>query len=248
MSAGRFFVAPEILADPARVELPVPVANQARSVLRLQAGDHVTLLDNTGMACDVELTHISSKQVIGRIIERVAISTEPRAQVILYQGLLKATKFEWIIQKATEIGLSAIVPVQCRRSIVGAGDVGAGKLVRWRAIATEAAEQSDRGRVPEVREPLVFAAALAGIPSDDVILLAYGGEAPITTRAAMALRPITTPVHLFIGPEGGFAPEEVELARGQSARIVTLGPRILRAETAALVAATLVLDALGEMQ
>jgi 16S rRNA (uracil1498-N3)-methyltransferase len=274
MSAGRFFVAPAVVADPTHVELPLLIANQVRSVLRLNVGDHLTLLDGTGMAYRVELTGVKPKQVTGRVIEHLPVATEPRAQVILHQGLLKATKFEWIIQKGTEIGLSAIVPVQCRRSIVSADDVSAGKLARWRSIATEAAEQSDRGRVPAVRDPLLFAAALADIAPNDLALLAYEGasfipdsvgarsiapssppvtstspsDPPVTIHAALATRLVTTPVHFFIGPEGGFAAEEVALAQGHGVQIVTLGPRILRAETAALVAATLVLDALGEMQ
>lgn len=274
MSAGRFFVAPAVLADHARVVLPPDVANQVRAVLRLRAGERVTLLDGMGMAYSVEVVEVSRDRVVGHVIAQAMVATEPHVQVSLYQGLLKAAKFEWIVQKGTEIGLSAIVPVQCQRSVVGADAVSAAKLARWRAIAAEAAEQSDRGRVPEVREPVrlewphpqgrdqsrpytdvgrTFLSAQSvgashGSP-DSITLLAYeaGDEIPRQTiRDALAgMHPAT--VHLYIGPEGGFDPEEVAQAQAHGVQIVTLGPRILRAETAALVAVTLALDALGEM-
>jgi 16S rRNA (uracil1498-N3)-methyltransferase len=287
MSAGRFFVAPDVLADPARVELPPAVANQVRAVLRLRSGDQITLLASDGIAHVVELTDVSRERVVGRDIAQATVATEPRVQVILYQGLLKAAKFEWIVQKGTEIGLSAIVPVQCRRSVVGADEVSAAKLARWRAIAAEAAEQSDRGRVPEVWEPIVLgwphpqgamhcdptsvAAPEPGSPSvveagenggarfsapashaiaaDALALLAYEaeGETPRRTIRDALAGSVPAVIHLYIGPEGGFAPEEVALAQAHGVRIVTLGPRILRAETAALVATTLALDAVGEM-
>ncbi len=268
MSAGRFFVAPAVLAEPERVLLPPAIANQARNVLRLRAGDTLTLLDGTGMAYTLALTEVGRDQVQGRIAARTLVASEPRRQVSLYQGLLKAAKFEWIIQKGTEIGLSTIVPVHCARSIVGADEVSAAKRARWRTIATEAAEQSDRGRVPEVREPVKFADALAALPPDAVALLAHAGEvahagdvatgaslglcgkhiAPARNRNPFGLEVVhDATVHLFIGPEGGFAPEEVALAQEHGVRLVTLGPRILRAETAALVAATLALAALGEL-
>lgn len=258
MSAGRFFVTPDVLADPDRVALPAPIASQARHVLRLRAGDTLTLLDGTGMAYTIVLTEEGRDQVQGRVVARTLVATEPRHQVSLYQGLLKAAKFEWIVQKGTEIGLSAIVPVHCARSVVGADEVSAAKRARWRTIATEAAEQSDRGRVPEVRDPARFAAALASLPPDAVALLAHEGgvvsgasrefNPPARNRNPFGLEVVhDATVHLFIGPEGGFTAEEVALAQEHGVRLVTLGPRILRAETAALVAATLVLAALGEL-
>jgi 16S rRNA (uracil1498-N3)-methyltransferase len=283
MSAGRFFVAPEVLADPDRVALPAAVAFQARAVLRLRAGNILTLLDGSGAAYTLELSEVEREQVRGRVIARDQVATEPRYQITLYQGLLKAAKFEWIVQKGTEIGVGAFVPVRCTRSIAGAEEVSATKLARWRAIATEAAEQSDRGHVPAVREPVAFAAALAALPAAAVALLAAPPPVPIpiedgegeirrgadrnvhrqcamnrahtvmsadgrSSIAAALAEARDGAIHLFVGPEGGFAPKEVARAQAQGVRLVTLGPRILRAETAALVAATLALAALGEME
>jgi 16S rRNA (uracil1498-N3)-methyltransferase len=257
MSAGRFFVAPTVLGDPARVVLPLGAANQVRAVLRLRAGDRVTLLDGTGMAYTLELAEVSRERVVGRVVAQAMVTTEPRVPVILYQGLLKAAKFEWIVQKGTEIGLSAIVPVQCRRSVVGADAVSAAKLARWRAIAAEAAEQSDRGRVPAVRDPVALGWSAHPTPQpplhrsgeEEISILAYeAGDDMLRQTIRDALAGTTpTAIHLYIGPEGGFAPEEVAMALAHGVRIVTLGPRILRAETAALVAATLALDAVGEI-
>jgi 16S rRNA (uracil1498-N3)-methyltransferase len=248
MSAGRFFVAPAVLADPTQVVLPPEVANQARAVLRLRPGDTVTLLDGTGDAAEVRLTAISREAVVGQIISLGPVRTEPRTQLILYQGLLKAAKFEWIAQKGTELGIAALVPVLCARSVVEA--VSAAKLARWRTILTEAAEQSDRGRVPTLQTPMTLTDALTTLPSGATTLLAYEDLARTTTPApsiAQALQASPATVRIFIGPEGGFTSAEIALAQAQGVQLVTLGPRILRAETAAIVAMTLIMATLGEM-
>ena len=248
MSAGRFFVPPAVLANPAQVILPPAIASQVRSVLRMQPGATLTLLDGTGDAAMVELITVGREAVVGRVTARVPVTTEPRTRVILHVGLLKAAKFEWVVQKGTEIGISAFVPVRCTRSVVE--DVSAAKLARWRTIATEAAEQSDRGRVPELSSPLAFTDALTSIAPHATALLAYEdlAQAPTPSRSiAQALPTSTATIHLFIGPEGGFTPDEVAHAQQHGVQLVTLGPRILRAETAAIVAATLALAAMGEM-
>lgn len=252
MSAGRFFVPPAVVAQPERIILPPEIAAQVRSVLRLRPGDTVTLLDGTGSAYTVTLTELGRASVVGHMTARLPVETEPRTRITLYQGLLKAAKFEWVVQKGTEIGASAFVPLHSVRVVAGLEEVSPNKLTRWRAIATEAAEQADRGRVPDVHVPQGLAAALALLTPGDAALLAWeeanAGDGPALT-IARALHAVAPPasVHLFIGPEGGFTPEEAALARQYGAQVVTLGPRILRAETAALVALALALDALGEM-
>lgn len=253
MSAGRFFVPPAVVAQPELIILPPDIAAQVRSVLRLRPGDVITLLDGTGSAYTVTLTEIGRASVVGQVTAHKQVATEPHTRIILYQGLLKAAKFEWVVQKGTEIGASAFVPVQCARTVAGLEDVSQSKLARWRAIATEAAEQSERGRVPEVHVPQRLADAFALETSGAVRLLAWeaaktgDGHATTIARALRTADPSAS-VHLFIGPEGGFTPEEVAIARQHGVQIVTLGPRILRAETAALVALTLTLNALGEME
>ena len=248
MSAGRFFVPPAVLTNPEQVILPPTIASQVRAVLRMEPGDTLTLLDGTGEAAHVELTAVGREAVTGRVTAWLPVTTEPRTRLVLCVGLLKATKFEWIVQKGTEIGVSAFVPMRCARSV--AEDVSAAKLARWRTIATEAAEQSDRGCVPDLPPPLAFADALANIAPHATALLAYENLAHAPTASlsiAQALASSPKTIHLFVGPEGGFTPDEVRQAQQGGVQLVTLGPRILRAETAAIVAATLTLAAMGEM-
>jgi 16S rRNA (uracil1498-N3)-methyltransferase len=249
MSAGRFFVAPGILADHSRIVLPPEIASQVRSVLRLNAGDTITLLDGVGASFHIELTAVVRDQVVGHVVATEQPATEASVHLSLCVGLLKAAKFEWIVQKGTELGVTAFVPLLCARSVAEA--VSPSKLERWRTIATEAAEQSERTRVPTISEPLRFVEGtgragrrlIAALPDD------VGAELtmhPTTIRAALSTNEHAS-VSLFIGPEGGFSLEEMQFARKAGLQSVTLGPRTLRAETAAIVAATLALDALGEL-
>ncbi len=242
MSAGRFFVAPAVLADLARVTLPPQVAAQVRSVLRLTPGDTITLLDGSGAAHQVTLSEVGRERVTGHITATTHPATEPRAHVTLCVGLLKAAKFEWIVQKGTELGVSAFVPLLCARSVAEA--VSPAKLARWRTIATEAAEQSERTTIPAIHAMRSFADGLAG---DGVRLIAATEGANATTIRAVLQGQSSEPIALYIGPEGGFSPAEMVMARDAGVRAITLGPRILRAETAAIVAATLALEALGEL-
>ncbi len=264
MSAGRWFVPRGTCVAGEQVMLPAAVAQQARSVLRLRAGDLVTLLDDTGLAYGVELIEVSRERVMGQVMAGEPVTTEPRHRVILHQALVRAAKFEWVVQKGTELGVSAFHLVTTERSTSGLEDVSPQKLARWRTIATEAAEQSNRGRIPAIEPLQTLRAALAGVGPDDIALMAWEGAAGDATAATIpAVLGYTLAqaqrgrdpqangslpaVHLFVGPEGGFTAEEAALTQAHGAHVVTLGPRILRAETAAIVAATLTLHALGEL-
>jgi 16S rRNA (uracil1498-N3)-methyltransferase len=187
---------------------------------------------------------------------------EPRARVVLCQGMLKAAKLEWVLQKGTELGVSAFVPLSCERAARGLEELGGAKRARWRRILEEATEQCGRARVPELAEPRTLPEALAALPAGAVALIPWEEERSTPLREALVdalerdagpaggparRRPQAPEVHLFIGPEGGFAPSEVALAQRHGATPVTLGPRILRAETAAIVALALVMDVCGEL-
>jgi 16S rRNA (uracil1498-N3)-methyltransferase len=173
---------------------------------------------------------------------------ELHARVVLYQGLLKAAKFEWVLQKGTELGVAAFVPLRTERSVTGAEDVGASKRARWQRILTEATEQCGRARVPDLAEPRPLAEAARALPPGDLALIPWEREHATALRAALAtLGAAPAAIHLFIGPEGGFAAGEVALARECGARPVSLGPRVLRAETAAIAAVTLALAACGDL-
>lgn len=235
----RFFVDPEILKGN-RVVLPAPQAHQIRKVLRLRPGSPILVLDNSGMEYEVVLRQVDKQQVVGEAIAKRPCPNEPSVHLTLYQALMNRDKFEWVLQKGTEIGVSRFVPVVTQRSLVQDVDIKASKQARWHKIITEAAEQSRRGCVPELHPPQTLAQALADYPPQPG-LVAWEGSGGLTLPEALAGEERPSHISLFIGPEGGFAIEEVKAAQAAGMKAITLGKRILRAETAALVASALIL-------
>jgi 16S rRNA (uracil1498-N3)-methyltransferase len=241
-----------------QVHFPPDVAHQMARVLRLRCGNTVTVLDNRGQEYLVELSNIEANEASGRIVERCTNQTEPATRVSLYVGSTQREKFEWVLQKGTEVGISAFTPVITSRSLVQDRQglqTGGARRQRWERILQEAAEQSGRGRVPELNPPLQLDEALAaGRRENDVALAAWEGERTIDIRQALARCKAQGAVQmgglrvaLLVGPEGGFAPKEIDLASSSGWTPVTLGRLIMRMETAAIVAAALVLYESGEM-
>ncbi|HXR64621.1 MAG TPA: RsmE family RNA methyltransferase, partial [Ktedonobacteraceae bacterium] len=160
-------------------------------------------------------------------------------------------RFEWILEKGTELGVSAFAPILCRRSMAGLDAAGAAKILRWQRIVQEATEQCGRVTLPELLPIRPLAKALGEMPTDSLAIMPWEEAAGRSlrdvlvntqTRAANTVLPQT--IHLFIGPEGGLTPDEATLARSHGVQIVTLGPRILRAETAALACVASIMFAL----
>ena len=222
-------------------------AHQVRHVLRMGVGELVWVLDNVGGLYEVGLTAVSRNQVTGRVLSKEAARGEPELHLTLFQSLTKRDKFEWVLQKGTEIGVSTFVPIVTQRSLVQDETIKPGKLVRWQKIVTEAAEQSHRGKMPIVNSPLLFAEALPQAQRGDLSLIACLAEEDAQLQAVLNRQSSPKTVALFIGPEGGFSAEEIENGRSHGLIPLTLGPRILRTETAALVASALVLYELGEL-
>ncbi len=224
-------------------------------MLRLRPGERILLLDNSGWSYETELTAVDKEMVTGRVVRKSLASGEPRTKVTLYQATLKASKFEWVLQKGTELGLVEFVPVISQRCTMSSLDtVGAEKLVRWNRIIAEAAEQSRRGRLPALRPVSLFPQACEMARRGGLSVVPWEEEQTVSLRQLLrpqeeegstATRPFS--VNIFVGPEGGLAPEEIEQARRFGITPVTLGPRILRAETAGLVAATAILYELGDL-
>jgi 16S rRNA (uracil1498-N3)-methyltransferase len=260
MPAERFVVPADLLTVGGELELPHDVAHQARDVLRLGPGAALALLDGAGGEWPATITTVSRAGVHVWLAERQDCIAEPRTRVILCLGVLKAAKLEWALQKGTELGVAAFVPLLCERAVAGAQELGAAKRERWRRILVEATEQCGRARVPHLGEPCSLAQAFARLPADALALMPWEEEHATSLRAALATTPVASSdraarddapdpaVYLFIGPEGGFSSGEVALARRHDAITVTLGPRILRAETAALTAVALVMEACGELE
>lgn len=231
----RFFVPPESFSgDTVRVADP-DLARQLARVLRLGVGDRVLLLDGLGAACAVELTELGRELVAGRVVERTR-ALDPSLDLSLYVALLRAERFEWVLQKGTELGVRRFVPVQFARALP-ADRVDGRKAERWRRIIREAAEQSCRGRLPELAEPLSFAAACALAATADLGLILWEGQAPPLRELLRRPGPPPRSVAILSGPEGGIAAEELTAADQRGIMPASLGSQILRAETAPIVAA-----------
>ena len=239
----RFFI-PANSITPPTIHLDGDTAYQIRAVLRLRPGDEIIVLDNSGLEWQIALTEVNKNNVQGQIISQKSCQSEPKFDLSLYQATLKGQKFEWILQKGTELGVSGFVPIICQRSVVRDLAVLAKRQTRSQQIIREAAEQSGRGRLPWLQQPYPFGEAMAQVPAKDLIII------PWEEATGLSLKQVLTAAHgsiaLFIGPEGGFAPEEIELAQRSGAMIVTLGPRILRAETAAIATCAAIMYEMNE--
>src|SRR5438477_4933246 len=231
------------------VALPEKIAHQVRDVLHLGMGEQVLLLDNSGDEFLAAIVKSGRAGVEVQVRERRKGKSESTVRIVLCQGLLKSARFEWILEKGTELGVAVFAPVLCRRSMAGLEEAGAAKIQRWQRIIQEAAEQCGRARVPELLPIRPLLHALNDIPRGALAFMPWEEELGQSLReglegmATSGAEPTT--VVLFIGPEGGLMAEEVMLARRHGVRVVTLGPRILRAETAALAAVANVMYALG---
>ena len=240
----RFFVPAEAITSD-NVTFTIAQARQMASVLRMQAGGTVLALDNQGACYRVELTVVTSTRAEGRITGRTVADEEPRVHITLCQGLVKADKWELVLQKGTELGVSAFVPMQCQRSVVRlSASAWERRRPRWEQILQEAAEQAGRGRIPAL-SALSTAREAFRAPAPLRLALHPSAEGrPL--RAALTAAGAIEAVRLFVGPEGGFSREELAEAVGQGIEMVTLGPRVLRTETAGLAAAAAISYGLGE--
>jgi 16S rRNA (uracil1498-N3)-methyltransferase len=242
----RFFV-PKGSLRARNVTLGPELAHRLGRVLRLRRGDHVILTEGGAREYEVQLTAISSHAATGVVVREQAGQAEPNVALTLYQSLIRANRFDLVLEKGTEIGVARFVPTVAARSLVqGNGEPSGARNERWQRIIVEAAEQCGRGRVPQVDQPMPFEDAVRGARGTK--LMPYEGDRTQALGSYLrGLRRRPEAVSLFIGPEGGFEDTEVALAREAGAVIVSLGPRIMRSETAGIVACALTLEALGEM-
>lgn len=248
MTAGlhRFFVAATWEGAGSALDL-TPLVHQLGRVLRAQPGTRLVLLDGRGQACLAEVVHLDRHGASGRVLALLPPPPEPAVQVTLYQCALKADKLEWVWQKGTELGVRGFVPVVSRRTVVRPVEALSNKMARWSAIIREAAEQSHRGIVPMLHPPLPFDEAIR--TAQGTRLLPWEGAAGGAGIGSMlaAAQPQPREISLLIGPEGGLDADEVEAASALGWQVVSLGARILRAETAALTGLAVVMDAAGEL-
>lgn len=211
--------------------------NHIKNVLRMKNGEKIRVSSKSGQAYFCHISSILDDEVIAAIDSADETGTELDNHIVLYQGLPKGDKMELIIQKAVELGVSEIVPVAMKNCVVKLDDKKAkSKVTRWQAIAESAAKQSKRSLIPEVKMPMSYKEAVAYAKKLDVKLVPYENEHGMAgTKAAMEQIKKGESVAVFIGPEGGFAPEEIEMVRDEM-QLISLGRRILRTETAGIAA------------
>jgi 16S rRNA (uracil1498-N3)-methyltransferase len=223
VTTHRFFVRPDEMAGE-RFPLPATVAHQVTRVLRLRDGGRLVLLDGCGEAATVRLEGGACV-----VEERGPAGGEPAHRLTVWQALLRGDHLEPVIRHATEVGIAAFRLFVSERCV--AREISPRKLERLRTVAREAAEQSERGLVPEVAAPVHYAEALASAS----VLLLERSEGP-------RLSALEAPESVVIGPEGGFTPDEVAAAERAGMTLAGLGPRVLRSETVPVAAAAVILS------
>lgn len=222
--------------------------NHIKNVLRMRSGDILEVSDGRGFDYIVEILKLEQDCITTGIIQSQANRTEPPVQVTLFQGIPKSDKMDFIVQKSVELGIVKIVPVITGRTVVKLDSQkdSIKKVERWRKIALEAAKQCGRGALPTVENVMSFGEALEYATENDLSIMPYEKE------TAQGLRNIIMnnkprKKGIFIGPEGGFTEEEVKKAVAFDIKPVTLGPRILRTETAGIAVISIIMYEYGDM-
>jgi 16S rRNA (uracil1498-N3)-methyltransferase len=238
----RVFVpAEQLLGD--RVLLDRASSRHLTRVLRLQVGAEVVVFDGRGTEISarmVTLTTAGAELLLGPRRHVAA----PAVEIVLLQSVPRGDRMDLIVQKTTELGVSRVVPVLAERGVVKPPP---GRICRWQTIAQEAARQSGRADVPEIGKPVPLAAALAASSPAGPRLVLWEEERALSMRRALAEHAGFERITLLVGPEGGFSPAEIAAASSDGFRSVGLGRRVLRVETAALVAVTLAQAAAGAL-
>jgi 16S rRNA (uracil1498-N3)-methyltransferase len=209
------------------------------SVLRVKTGEIITAFDGLGFKYDCKILQFNKKNIIAKKLSKAPYSVESKISITLAQGIAKGEKMDFIIQKATELGVSKFIPLITERSQVK----HTAKVDRWRKIAMSASEQSRRGKIPEISEPISFDSFMQS-PNAGIIF--YEEETARHLKQALRGFKDSKEITLLIGPEGGFSKEEVMTAVEKGLIEVSLGPRILRTETAAINAISIIQYDLGD--
>ncbi len=248
MGLPRFYVDTS-LAPHTAVTLPETVTRHIH-VLRLAVGDEVCLFDGSGHEFHARLDAINKRDATASLAESTRPDTEARYNITLAQGIAGGDKMDWLIEKAVELGVHAIAPLQTERGVVRlSGERATKRVQHWQALVQAACEQCGRARVPAVAPVATLREWLATAKSTDTprVLLSPRGTQSLTQWAVQSRERIESAgVELLIGPEGGLSPDEEALAESAGFLPLTLGRRILRTESAALVAVSALHAVLGE--
>lgn len=245
--APRFFVSPGQIKE-SMIRITGPDVTHIARVLRLGRGSALTILDGRGKSYAAVIQHFERDEVLCEIKRELLSTPACPVKVTLVQGIPKGDKMDLIIQKGTELGVSRVIPLICSRSVVRlAGDRLPRKQERWQRIALEAAKQCRRPDVPEVAEPAELDVVLGSLPANCTALIPWEEENKVSLKDLLCEIKAVEEIYVFIGPEGGFTAGEVAGARAAGVRPVTLGPRILRTETAGIAVIAMVLCRWGDL-
>ena len=246
----RFYV-PDIDATDRSITLDGQVARQLKTVLRIDEGEHIRLFDGSGAEWEVEVEHVGKSEIETTLISAVESVPEPSVAVTVLLGLARPERIELAIQKCTELGTVRFIPVTSER--VQGGNTGTPspkRLERWQRIAIEAAEQSGRAIVPTVEQPVPLMDAIGSLVNDQPVLCMWEELADDSKPLSTTLKSIGTDssaIAALIGPPGGFSGQEALAIREAGAKLVTLGSRVLRSETAAIAVMSAILYESGDL-
>ncbi len=238
-----FLVSPEHVKGD-RVVISGEECRHLHKVLRKRAGDTVAATDGRGNFFTVQLQEVGDSRAVGEIVGRRRLVGEPLVSLTLAQGIIRSQRMDWLVEKATEMGVRALVPVHTQFSQGGSSEI---KLQRWRRLARAAVKQSGRSVLPEIGEPVLVSALRELLPHP--VLFAHPGTR-LTVQEVLSKRrdsDVLRSVSLLVGPEGGFSDAEVARFLDWGFQQVHLGGRRLRSETAAVTMIALTLQAVGEM-
>jgi 16S rRNA (uracil1498-N3)-methyltransferase len=241
----RFFVSPSDIQNN-QVVLQNGQADQLIRVLRVNVNDRIVALDNTGWEYDVIIRRFSKNDVIGEITGKTFKKNEKGVKTNLFISPLKKDNFEWVIQKSTELGIDNLVPVISKRTVVSFDNWGM-KYLRWDKIIQEASEQSGRPIKAIINPPMSFDKAILTLPKTNINLIAWEKEQKYhiqKTSDDLQKNHHFGEVCIFVGPEGGFTDNEIDFAIDHGLKTVSLGTRILRSETAAIAACSILISIL----
>ena len=238
----HFFVEPSQIRE-GKVYISGGDVNHIKNVLRVKSNEVVAISDGTGRRYLCRIAALHTEQAVLLVQEEDLRNTELPSRLYLFQGLPKSDKMELIIQKAVELGVFEIIPVVTKRSIIKLDEKKAGKKVeRWNAISLSAAKQSDRNRIPQVKQVMSYVAALQYAEALDITLIPYElAEGMAASKKIIEQILPGQSIGIFIGPEGGFEQQEIAQAMESGALPITLGKRILRTETAGLAALSILM-------
>jgi 16S rRNA (uracil1498-N3)-methyltransferase len=228
----RYFVEPDLFTDD-EITITGDDVHHIVNVMRAKEGEQILVSDGAGRTSRVRLTALTPKEVKGQVVEMLTEQTEMPVRITIGQGLPKGEKMEWILQKGTELGAYSFFPFTSERTIVKLdAKKEAKKLERWRKIIKEAAEQSHRAVLPQLLPPASFRELLKQTQPYTHCAIAYEKEDGASLHQLLEMMKPEDSLLILVGPEGGFSVEEVALAQAEGFFPVSLGPRILRTETA----------------